>query len=1172
MVERYTAAARAHLDRITAAGDPALALSPVVAADMYRLATALAEHDDLDGRFVLGWLHYYRYLALPEGQDQDDLGAAVQALATCFVFGPEPLPEPLLPLVAQAALPLVSAVYEHAMADPGPAAIDAAVGLTLRVVDVLPADHPQWIRFLVGLGLALGERFARTGAPEDLDAAIDTHQQAVDGTPAGHHDRPRYLTYLGLALRDRYTRDRDDQDLDATIRAHREAAGSAGLDGEDRAGYLDNLASALHARYERTGVPGDLDVAVSAFRRVLDATPAGHPRRGWRLYNLAVALTQRADRTGAADLDGAIVAYRQALDAAGPDERLRAQAVNNLGIVLRTRFDRHRDPHDLDAAVRHGRDAVAAANAGPADGAALTNLGVALKQRYEHGGGAQDINEAVEVSRQAVDATPPAHPDRGAVLNNLGLALLARYQRTGAVDDLDAAVDRFQESADATPPDQVAHSHRLGNLTDALRVRFERTESLPDLDRAIEAGRAAVDAAPPGHPGRASALTTLGALFQRRFDRSDTLADLDLAVDLARQALDAEPAKPRYLSHLANALRLRSQLTGSATDAADAVSAIRLAVDVAPAGDPNLPLYLSALGLALRQRFRTIGGDADLDAAIAVTRQAAGTQPADSPDRAGYLLNLGDMLRERFAATGTGAAEAVDVLAEVAYGAGATPAVRVDAARVAASLAAADGRRELAADLLERAVDELPFLTPRTLRRADQEFVLSRFGGMASDAAALVLSGATGGPGDQARAERAFRLLEAGRATLLGQALDARRTAGGATSPDEADPGPIVVFNVSRYGSDALLLTTAGLAHLPLPGLDARSVVEQSYELRQALHDAVSTDAGWQERAAAQDRISGVLEWLWDVAAGPVLDALRVPASGASPRRVWFVPGGMLSVLPLHAAGHHRPSAEGLSGRTVLDRVIVSYTPTVRALHHARRRPAAPAATAHALVVAMPTTPDGAPLPNAAEETAVLRDRLPGAVALVEPLRAEVLTGLAGCRIAHFACHGTSNPFDPARSALLLRDHAAGPLTVADLVALDLRDAGLAYLSACETALTPVLHLGEVEITGGAPPGTGGLADLIRAANRSRGLIDESIHLGSAFQLAGFRHVVGTLWEINDRIAVDVARAFYAGLAGEQDRPDPARSAGSLRQAVLAVRDRFPRTPTLWAAFLHSGA
>ncbi|OCK98480.1 uncharacterized protein K441DRAFT_654679 [Cenococcum geophilum 1.58] len=39
--------------------------------------------------------------------------------------------------------------------------------------------------------------------------------------------------------------------------------------------------------------------------------------------------------------------------------------------------------------------------------------------------------------------------------------------------------------------------------------------------------------------------------------------------------------------------------------------------------------------------------------------------------------------------------------------------------------------------------------------------------------------------------------------------------------------------------------------------------------------------------------------------------------------------------------------------------------------------------------------------------------------------------------------------------------------------------------------------------------------------------VEESIHLISAFQLAGFRHVIGTLWKVNDELCVDMARIMY---------------------------------------------
>ena len=73
--------------------------------------------------------------------------------------------------------------------------------------------------------------------------------------------------------------------------------------------------------------------------------------------------------------------------------------------------------------------------------------------------------------------------------------------------------------------------------------------------------------------------------------------------------------------------------------------------------------------------------------------------------------------------------------------------------------------------------------------------------------------------------------------------------------------------------------------------------------------------------------------------------------------------------------------------------------------------------------------------------------------------------------------------------------------------------AQLAYLSACDTAITS-----------------------------TAGLIDEAIHLTTAFQLAGFPHVIGTLWEINDELAVTIADAFYTTLRTSTDTVDTSQS------------------------------
>ena len=85
-------------------------------------------------------------------------------------------------------------------------------------------------------------------------------------------------------------------------------------------------------------------------------------------------------------------------------------------------------------------------------------------------------------------------------------------------------------------------------------------------------------------------------------------------------------------------------------------------------------------------------------------------------------------------------------------------------------------------------------------------------------------------------------------------------------------------------------------------------------------------------------------------------------------------------------------------------------------------------------------------------------------------------------------------------------------------------------------------------------------------------LLDEAIHIASAFQLAGFRHVIGTLWEINDGAALEIARRFYGGLSSPGCTFDADLAADALHNAIRAQRDRLPITPYLWAAHAHVGA
>ncbi|NGO48156.1 CHAT domain-containing tetratricopeptide repeat protein [Streptomyces ureilyticus] len=1254
-VRKELLAAVVGLQRIRATGGLPPALEPQALEATRRLAALLRDSSgDLPGWYALGWLCWFRYLALAEGGDGADHDEAVAAFTPCFLAGVDGLPVPLLPRLAEAAAPRAEGMLQQALVSTDPGLLSSVVDLWQRIVRATPADHPSRAGGLGNLGGALSRRFERTGDQADLDEAITAVRGAVQATPADHRNHAGGLYNLGIALKHRFERTGDQADVDEAITAMRDAVQATPADHPDHAWFLGGLGAVLPRRFERTGDQADLDEAITAGRDAVQALPVDHPNRVWLLSNLGAVLQRRFERTGdQADLDEATTAERDAVQAMPVDHPDRARLVTNLGGTLWARFERTGDQADLDEATTAVRDAVQVTPVDLPDRAAyLSNLGITLRARFGRTGNLADLDEAITAGRDAVQAIAVDHPNRAGYLSDLGAALQRRFERTGNQADLDAAITAGRDAVQATPVNHSKHAGRLVNLGVALMRRFEHTGDQADLDQTIDLCHAAVGATPASSPNYTRHLSDLGNALQRRFERTGGQADLDAAITAGRDAVQAtpdnHPNRAMYLSNLGNALQRRFERTGGQADLDAAITAGRDAVQATPDNHPNHTRYLSNLGASQLARFERTGNQADLDAVITAGRDAVQATPDNHPDRAMYLSNLGNALQRRFERTGDQAdlEAAVSAYTRAWEMDSAAPTFRVRAAWAVAELVA-ESTPGRAADMAEAAVRLLPEVTPRQLERGDQQHALGDFAGLAGDAAALALADPRGGQPE--RATRALRLLEAGRAVLLSQALDARSDvtdlnrqhpdlaarfvqlrdqldqpagtfdpADGSEDVDElaaqqeravrdrhrlardfaktladiralagfdsfalpptpgellaeANQGPVVVFNVSRYRSDALLLTQGGITHLELPQLTVNSLTEQVNAFHRALHTATSgTDK--TQRRQAQAVMVQVLQWLWDAAAGPVLEALghhRQPSADADWPRVWWAPGGLLGLLPLHAAGYHTDPVDEPGRRTVMDRVISSYTPTVRALRHARQHAPVPDKPAQGLVVAMPTTPDlpdQGRLPHVGSEASKLHQHLPELTLLLEPdpsdggalaatahtpTKDKVLDHLTSCSIAHFACHGTSHPTDPSKSRLLLHDHASDPLTVASLAPVRLGQAQLAYLSACRTAA-------------------------IDTAN----LIDEAIHLTSAFQLAGFPHVVGTLWEIDDQIAVTIADAFYTHLRTPTGTLDTSRAAWALHQAVRDVRDGHDlpggldrtQSPFLWAAYLHAGA
>jgi CHAT domain-containing protein/tetratricopeptide (TPR) repeat protein len=238
------------------------------------------------------------------------------------------------------------------------------------------------------------------------------------------------------------------------------------------------------------------------------------------------------------------------------------------------------------------------------------------------------------------------------------------------------------------------------------------------------------------------------------------------------------------------------------------------------------------------------------------------------------------------------------------------------------------------------------------------------------------------------------------------------------------------------------------------------------------------------------------------------------------PTRVAIVAGGLLSLLPLHAASPESDKAGSDSPRCWLDRVEVIHGPSVLVLGRcgARERPI------WSPVLGVIDTDSKRPLRFSRWEGVALGDRVLKAKGRYTPL-VELKATLEAVRgplvdhgIVHFSCHGFWDPGDPLVSGIVLAD---GRLTLRELLGERRCDASrLVTLSACESAL-------------GHEPGRRG---------------DDYLGLPAGFLLAGARAVVGSLWSVSDPITALLMDNFYESLFQGMGL------AASLRKAQLELR------------------
>ena len=328
-----------------------------------------------------------------------------------------------------------------------------------------------------------------------------------------------------------------------------------------------------------------------------------------------------------------------------------------------------------------------------------------------------------------------------------------------------------------------------------------------------------------------------------------------------------------------------------------------------------------------------------------------------------------------------------------------------------------------------------------------------------------------------------------------------------------AKGGPVIVVNASKYSCDALIILADNHpVHVPL-----LITQEDVRELSSKLH--VLTGLAKTEDITRD--LGSILRELWNRVVSHIAEVLLLQVQRQS--RIWWCPTAEFCLLPLHAAGPHRKGQENLA-----DMFISSYTPTLHALIRARRsrQPNVETQVKQFIAIGQAEAPKQSKLHSVGIELANIGQCVDGLAAFAriegqEASISRVTDELSENEWAHLACHGIPDKKQPSKSAFALYD---GDLTIQRLTCCNLMNAEFAYLSACHTTV------GDEENPDGV------------------------VHLASAMQFAGFRSVIGTMWQVDDGETNKIIPLFYKHMVDESGRLDHTRAAFALWETMRSLK------------------
>ncbi|KAF6750050.1 CHAT domain-containing protein [Ephemerocybe angulata] len=1091
-------------------------------------------------------------------------------------------------------------LYRRYMQSGHPAEFDKVIQVQRKAVELTPLTHVRLPHRLAMLGTSLMDSFGRTGDLLSVNEAITVQKRAVELTPGDNPILIHRLTDLGLSLKHRFGRTGSLSDISEAILVQRRAEELL-YDGHSALpAILNNLGNSLRRRFEYTGDLSDLAEAIISLEKAVKLTPAGHADLPGALNSLGSSYGRRFGVTGALpDINMAISAQGKAVELTPEHHPSLGDMLSNLGFSMQSRFQHTGNVPDITGAISAHRRALKLRPEGhPNRGSILTNLGNSLLARFGRDGDLADVSEAILMLQKAAHCTPAGHSILPLVLKHLGSAFLRRFDRSENLDDIFEAIATQQKALALLPQGHADMPSLLGGLGTTYMRLFERTQIIEDIDKAIPANQKAVELTPPGHADLPLRLSNLGNAFSLRFEKAKNVSDIIQAVSAQRGAIELTPEAhkdlPTMLNNLGIACKHRFDNTGNPADLDEAIAAQKRSVALTPDGHADFSFRARNLGKFLHVRFISGGDTKDLEESIGVYRLGATCDIGSPWERLLGAVKWAQLLRQ-YHPQSPEILLAFDVAVHLgALKAGLEHTVQGRYSQLETKAAAAAfelDRTDKALEWLEQGrclvwsqlnnlrtpLDELRIHDSELAQRVSDLSQLletagsSRVSSYSGMSLSEKLDVEDGAHAHLKLAKEWDDLLKTVRAIPNFESF-LKPPSISTILHHIPDEGHIVIINVDSRRCDAIALR-AGLEplHIPLPdftfdkGKRYQGVLGDRLRhegLRARGGDVTGpTEGDVPERSfrrarpghSSDDTLQYVLRCLWVEVVKPILTALGVMEVDrqSQPRlpRIWWCPTGILSFLPIHAAGiYDRVKSEG-----TLDYVVSSYIPNVAALtDRVKNSHPVDSIVAGLFLTSQPDAPNASSIPGTTQEVRGIHSRAIQAGTKVLKVEGSALS-VDSClkhmeefSSVHFACHAHQNAADPLQSSFLLH---MGCLDLATIIRSNLKKADLAFLSACQTST------GEEKLS------------------------DEAVHLAAGMLAAGYRRVVATMWSIGDDHAQRVACDFYEyiwkhGEGASDGGFDGSKSAYALHHATQQLRlclDTSDSSLFTWVPFVHFG-